>query len=203
MAYKKYIFSIIICLILVLITAFVITFLHSYSVEEFNFDSIRKNEKIKWNGPKEGEKINLSNFKNEKGESFPNLTNNNLVLISFVNPRCKMCEDSKDLIKQVQLRSTSKNVQFGIVSLFPPSKKKFFDYAKKLFGENRIYIWEGEQIPRSLREMVIPSHLLLDGDGIVLRRFPGSSLKTEIREQMANQIIEEMNLEIDKNIVRE
>jgi hypothetical protein len=86
---KKTLFVICGLLVMVLLT----TWARSYFSARNDFASIRKNEEIDWRGPKEGEKIELRQFRSERGESFPSLPNKSLVLISVVDPRCEMCRD--------------------------------------------------------------------------------------------------------------
>jgi hypothetical protein len=37
--------------------------------------------------------------------------------------------------------------------------------------------------------MVLPSHLLLDANGLIVRKWPGTDQSAKVREKMANQIV--------------
>jgi hypothetical protein len=163
-------------------------------VAKYDYDLIRKNEKIEWGGPREGEKIELSKFRTEQGEPFPEFPEKSLILLSVSDPRCEMCRLSVDLIEQVETEAKLNQVKFFIVSLVPEvTKAEFFHYVKKLGKAEESYSWQGEKesILPALQKMVVPSHLLINEKGIVLRRFPGSSREKAIRVQMAKQIIAE------------
>jgi hypothetical protein len=163
-------------------------------VTRFDFDSFRKNEQLEWNGPKEGERIDLTQFRTEQAESFPQFPANSLILLAVIDPRCKMCRRSADLMEQVQAEVRSHGVNFLIVSFVSDvQKEEFFAYAKTLCKADEIFLWEGEKelVLPALRKMVLPSHILINEEGIVLRRFPGSSNDKAIRDQMAKQIIAE------------
>lgn len=43
-------------------------------------------------------------------------------------------------------------------------------------------------VPSSLSQMVVPSHLLLSKDGIVVNKWPGTHQDPVVRQQMVNQI---------------
>jgi hypothetical protein len=188
-ALRKYILFVI-CGLLVMV--FLTNWARSYFSAGNDFASIRKNEKIDWGGPKEGERIELSQFRSERGESFPLLPSKSLILISAVDPRCEMCRFSEDLIEQVRSEAKLNEVKFFVVSFASDiPKERFFSYAKTLSKSDESYVWQGEKetLLPALQKMVIPSHLLINEQGTVLRAFPGSSREKTIRVEMAKEII--------------
>ena len=106
-----------------------------------------------------------------------------------------MCLVSTDLFERVRSEAKSNQIYFFIVSIAPEDRKEqFFDYAETLPKSDGIY-WrqtETDELSDSLQKMVVPSHLLINEQGIILRHFPGSSSEKTIRDRMASQIITEM-----------
>lgn len=169
--------------------------------KNFDFDSIRKKQNLEWTGPSEGETVNLNGFRTKEGDSFPQLPKHSLILLSIVDPKCKMCQASQDLIVQVQSEAKFNQIYSAVVSLSQPqNNKEYFDYADTLSKSDKTYLWEENKntLSPALQKMVVPSHLLLNENGVILRRFPGGSSDKSIRIQMANQIISEMLLEKSK-----
>lgn len=192
---RRNLLFVICCLLLSLIVAVLTSWAKSYLwIAKYDYDSIRKNEKIDWGGPKEGKKIELNKFRTEQGESFPEFPEKSLILLSLSDPRCEMCRLSADLIEQVESEAKLHKVNFFMVSVVSDiPTEEFFRYARKLHESEKTYLWQSEKelILPALQKMVVPSHLLINEKGIVLRRFPGSSRDKTIRVQMANQIIAE------------
>lgn len=192
---KKTLLSVGICLLLTVIIFFSIKLVRWSFSDKFNFDSVRQNANLDWTGPKDGETITLTNLKTKQGEQFPQLPKQSLILLSIVDPNCQMCKVSQDLITQVQSEAESNQIYFAMVSFIPQANtEKYFNYAETLSKSDRVYLWQGEKdnLLPDLQKMVVPSHLLINEQGIILRRFPGSSKDKAIRNQMANQIITEM-----------
>ena len=76
---------------------------------------------------KNDEKIELSKFRTEQGEPFPEFPEKSLILLSVSDPRCEMCRLSVDLIEQVETEAKLNQVKFFIVSLVPEvTKAEFF-----------------------------------------------------------------------------
>lgn len=161
----------------------------------FDYDSFRKNV---WSGPKEGERIELGGLKSCDGEVFPQVPHKSLILLAVVDPNCEMCRMSADLINNVEREAESRGLTFFVVSFASTApKEEFFTYADSVFKAAHSYYWEDRQLDPlpSLKKMVVPSHLLIDENGVILRRFPGSSADRLIRAEMATQIIREITQE--------
>lgn len=192
---KKNLISFGVCLLLTAIVFFSIKLVKSSFSYKFSFDSRRENANFDWSGPKEGERINLNNFKTKQGEQFPQLPKQSIILLSIVDPNCRMCRVSEDLITQIQSEAKSNQIYYFMVSFAPQeSSEKYFEYAETLSKSDKVYLWQGEKddLSSALQKMVVPSHLLINEEGLIIRCFPGSSTDKAIRSQMANQIITEM-----------
>lgn len=194
MLLRRNVFVLLCCFLTVLISAFFTNLAKSYLFDRFDYDLIRKDENVAWSGPKEGEKIELTGFKDEQSKQFPQLPEKSLILFSLINPKCGMCKRSADLIEQVRDEAKLHQVKFFMVSVASDiSKEEFFEYAKTFGKLDGIYSWENEKelVLPALQKMVIPSFILVSEQGVVLRRFPGTSNEKTIRDQMARQIITE------------
>lgn len=192
---KKNLIAFGICLTLIATFYLSIKLAKQYFLGKFNFDSVRENKNLDWNGPKEGETIDLSNLKTKQDKPFPVLPKQSLILLSIVDSKCWMCRTSQDLITQVQLAAKSYQIHYGMVSFVSrANSEEYFDYAETLSNSDEIYLWQGEKdsLSPTLQKMVVPSHLLVNEQGVILRSFPGSSADKEIRSQLANQIITEI-----------
>jgi hypothetical protein len=113
-----------------------------------------------------------------------------------------MCQLSTDLIEGIRSEAESHQIKFFVVSFVSESpKEEFFRYANRLCDAGQSYYWQGnkDSVLPALRKMVVPSHLLIDENGRVIQRFPGSSAEKPMREQMARQIIRE-TLEAKTNL---
>ncbi|MBA2495110.1 MAG: hypothetical protein H0V31_10510 [Acidobacteria bacterium] len=63
------------------------------------------------------------------------------------------------------------------------------------------FLWIGgvNNILPSINKMVLPSHILVDRQGEVIKTFPGTDKEKSVRERMANQIVNEIK-EISHNL---
>lgn len=178
------------CLAIVLLVASLTKNAKTYL--SFDYDSVRKDGTVTWGGPKEGETVNLTMLRNERAESIP--ADKPLILLLLVDPRCQMCRESADLFEQVQLDATSHGIEFLVASFGgPSSREEFFGYARTLCDSSHAFYWDGEKglVSPAVQQMAVPSFLLLNQRGLVLRRFPGGSKDSVIRSRMAAQIIAE------------
>lgn len=170
------------------------------STNRFDYTQYSNNEALAWTGPKQGEKIDLRNLHNQQGQELP-FNKNRLIVLGFVSSKCWMCAESGDLFEYVKTNSLKNGVDYYLVSLGTnETPDEFFHYASTLNLTSDSYIWKEnkEDINLSLQNMVVPSHILVNQDGVVLRRFPGSRKEKESREQMGNQTVDEILEEKEK-----
>lgn len=146
-------------------------------------------DSIDWHGPNVGERVDLRGLKAINGDPFPELQPNGIILLTVVNPRCEMAEISRDLIEKVRLAAKARNVYVAMVS-FSPDNEDFYAYATSKFDYTTIFSWQGEEVlaSESLRNLVVPSHLILNDQNIVLNKFLGSSKDVEKRNEISNAI---------------
>lgn len=170
-----------------------------YAFPKKPYDSIRNLAKDKsWFGPGTGERIELFGFRSENGASIPLLRPGQLVLLTLIDANCRMSATSEDLITEVRSHAKARGIEAYIVSYSHTEgtdNKDYFLTQKNLFGSDDLYIWNDHDGMRQmhLEGMVLPSNLLLAGDGTVLVKFPGSSKESETRAKMTQQIIQEID----------
>jgi len=163
---------------------------HSQS-EGFDFNVILSNGKV-GTGPEIGERIDLENLTGPDGKSLANSIGLHPVVIVAVNPGCAMCRVSADKMSEIRTRLEPAGVEYYIVSFATSSNPiAFFKFADSLnLGAPAFLRSTGEvTLPERFTAMVVPSHFLIDRNGKVLKKWPGSNNAEAIRQRMANQIV--------------
>lgn len=187
---------ILIGLVVFSVFALITTRLFEWTNFERPFDKIQSFESDKdWAGPKIGEIISLSGFKNESGHSLTDSRADGYILLSLLDEECKMSQSSTDLVKEVSSFSSNKNIHFSVISYARKTKKPSFSSLVNNFGSEQVFIWD-DSVPRQvgLEKMVIPSHILIEASGLVVAKFPGGSHEEETRQKMSKQIIDDVLL---------
>lgn len=154
----------------------------------FDFRALRSET---WKGPDIGEKIDLKMLKAADGSGIAQLLGKQPVMLASINPTCGMCKVARDEMLFVREMLVPEGVQYYAVCFNPTGPAhNFFGYAKALRFPDPAFEWQGEESPlRGVRDMTVPSHLLVNQEGIVLQVWPGSSAEKDIRQRMATQII--------------
>jgi hypothetical protein len=143
-------------------------------------------------GPKVGERIDLDRLKGPGGKSLADTIGERPAVIVAVDPLCGMCRESADEMRDIRTRVAPSGVQYYLVAFSTPTTPSdFFKFADSLNTGAQACLWstnEGEP-PRQLSEMLVPSHFLIDRNGVVIKKWPGSSATESVRRRMANQIV--------------
>lgn len=161
--------------------------------EGFNFSALRSAE-IKWRGPAIGEKIDLSLLRASSVTRLSDAIGGKPVLLVSVNPECRMCKNFVDEMQYLRQHILPLGTQYYAVSFTTSnSPADFQQYAKALGFDSPAFQWlkEAPVPPALVTEMTIPSHLLVDGTGTVIRVWSGSNADAEIRQRMGGQIVED------------
>lgn len=149
-------------------------------------------EKLDWVGPKVGDRINLSRLSTQDGETLADLAGNNLVMLVLVDPECGACKAASDEMRDVQNRIARAGIGYYPASVTArQSPSEFLEYTQSLGIRGPALLWQeqDESPPASLFGMVLPSHLLLDNSGVIVRKWPGTDKSPQVRRRMANQIV--------------
>jgi hypothetical protein len=143
-------------------------------------------------GPKLGERLNLSLFRGSDGATLRDAMRGRAAVVALVDYECDMVRDATDQLRGVREHLAPRGIGYYLVSLNPGrDPADFFHYADSLGLRTASFSWsEGAEIrPSSFWMMVRPSHLLLDGDGTVLLKWPGTSADPQTRRRLWRQIV--------------
>jgi hypothetical protein len=159
--------------------------------EGFNFQALRSSENA-WRGPDVGFKIDLTRLKTQDGRTLASSVGQRPIMISTVHPDCGLCRTAND--EMIQLRDELKKREINYyISYFAwkPPQLDFFKYSDSLNIGVPAYLWNAEDgpPPESVFTMTVPSHMLLNSDGTVIRVWPGSYNDKHVRQRMALQIL--------------
>ena len=144
-------------------------------------------------GPKVGEKIDLTNLKARDGKRLSSIEGHQMMVLATIDPSCVACKiAAADQLRDVQSRIAEFDVPFYLVS-FTTSKPRdeFFRYTDSLDIAVPAFLWDmsEQKPPDALYTMVLPSHILVDRNGIVILKWAGTDNRKPIRARMANQIV--------------
>ncbi len=159
--------------------------------EGFNFTPLRSTENV-WRGPEIGEKIDLTRLKMKDGRTLASTIGKQASVLVLVNPDCAMCRTASDGMQYLREKLATLDTTYFVVSFAkPPAHIDFFEYAESLGVGAPSFLWDVADgpPPPSLFGMSVPSHLLVNSDGIALCVWPGSSEEKSVRDRMAYQIV--------------
>lgn len=189
----KKILGLFLCVLVCLMTAFTVKYLYSsltaYFTSDYEFYSAEED-------PKVGEVISLDGLKDKDGNSFYDAKHKNLILLGIIDSDCGACLVAKDQIKLIQEGIENLEVEYVFVS-FTSNKTsdEFSNYVKANYQSTNSFLWENISLPspKSLSTAVVPSHILIDSNGTILKTFVGTDRDDSTRKRMANKIIKEIN----------
>lgn len=144
-------------------------------------------------GPKVGEKIDITNLKAHDGKRLSSIEAPRMMMLATVDPSCVACKiAAADQLRDVQSRIAEFDVPFYLVS-FTTSKPRdeFFSYTDSLDIAVPAFLWDKNEKkpPDALYTMVLPSHILVDRNGVVILKWAGTDNRKLVRARMANQIV--------------
>jgi hypothetical protein len=192
---KRYILSICICLFFT--AAIVVAFKgfdYFNNIQGYNYDSFIGKE-YDWTGPKTGDVINLEYLTDENNKPLSEVSNQRLILLSVLDPECGACGMARDQMKFLQENLANKDVDYFIISFSQKlSPIELSRYTKSMNLAVSTYSWAGnyKDIIPSINKMVLPSHILVDAKGNVIKTFPGTDNQKSVRDKMVYQIIKEI-----------
>jgi peroxiredoxin len=186
-----------VCLIIIPVVASGVKY--SYSLLNYHFFESHEFP-VETTGPKIGETISLNYLKDKTGRTVSESKNGKILLLGIVDPDCGACKLAKDQITWVQEGVQSKNVEYILVSFTSTNSEKFFKYTDSFGFPTNAFLWSDFNNTQSdsLQAIVVPSHILIDSSGRILKRFPGTNAERYVRRNMASQIIKEVLEEKDK-----
>ena len=163
----------------------------------FDFRPMLEDNNIAW-GPRIGERIDLMNLRAHNGSPLANFIRSDLIMLATIDPECGASRAASDQMRYVSEQMNGAGIQYVLASFTSTiSATNFFRFADSLELTTPAYLWDrSESIPPpTLFYMVIPSHILVDRNGIVVRKWPGTNNERPTRERMANQIVSDALVE--------
>lgn len=143
-----------------------------------------------WIGPGVGERIEIGRLKDASGKRLEDVVDDMSMLV-LVDPACAA---GKAVSEELTLVRESVN-KFGIKTYFVcvtslTSATNLSEYTESLAPQVPAYAWSDREVlpPEKLYLMVVPSHILIDKAGVIIRKWPGTSRDESVRRSMAEQI---------------
>lgn len=143
-------------------------------------------------GPRIGDRINVREFRSSAGKALiDEIKNHPFTMVVLVDPQCGACAASKDQIWEIREAIDNSPIYYCVLMLTKDEQSAAYqEFADALGLKDRFFVSSPEKKPNDvLATMVIPSHLLIDSTGSVVRKWPGTNRNSEVRMKMANQII--------------
>ena len=160
----------------------------------FNYNSSRE-PAHGYEFPGYGEKIDLANLKERTVTgSEPTLAEKlggRTAILVAIDPTCSFCFLAADQMKFVHDQTAKTNIPYYLVALRPIENAAATKYREKVGSDIPLFTWSNDQpLPRkSLSQMPTPTHMLVNGEGTILRIWPGSSSEGTARSRMGIQIV--------------
>ena len=136
-----------------------------------------------------GEKLDVENIKDSKGNSLLSYSNQNLTLLVAIDPTCPACNFSKDMMNEISV--TTKSIKVSYYPLLISSINSNFDvqkYTQSLGFADYFYLLSETPSQNALKQIITPSHILIDKKGTVIQAWYGSNKDEEVRKRMSDQI---------------
>ena len=120
-------------------------------------------------------------------------------MLVLVDSQCGASKAASDQLRSVRDSIAAEGVPYYLVSItssVPPMN--FFNFANGLSLDAEAYLWDMKEAKPSneLFSMVLPSHILVDRNGTIIRKWPGTSPNQSIRQKMARQIVSDTSKEL-------
>lgn len=169
-----------------------------FLTEGFNFNSLRARD-IEWRGPEIGYKLDLTRLQDRNGNSLASVVGKGPAMLVSVNSQCGMCSIATDQMLRLRNELSSKGLNYYVLFFVSQNPEADFQYADTLNLRAQTFVWNAKSgpPPEDVFKMAAPSHLLIKGDGTVIRVWPGSYAEKSVRDRMAQQILADTSVVID------
>lgn len=137
-------------------------------------------------GPPNGTQLNLARLKTRDGEVLANVISKPLTMLVTVDPDCGACKVASDEMRDVQSRVEPLGMSVTATVTSPQASADFFSYTDSFGFNSPGFLWakDEEKPPEALFTMVVPSHILIDRNGVVEIRFQQPLTKTVWRREV-------------------
>lgn len=143
-------------------------------------------------GPTLGAKIDLSRYKAPDGSSLKDAITGEPAMLFVVDPGCRACTLASDQLRLIQKQVADAGMNTFVV-MFSTAEKSAaaFSYGESLGLASKTFICTiDEDVKKdSVFRMVVPSHILVEKNGSVINKWPGTSPDPVARKRIVNQVV--------------
>lgn len=143
-------------------------------------------------GPTLGAKIDLSRYKAPDGSSLKDAITGQPAMLFVVDPGCRACTLASDQLRLIQEQVSDAGMNTFVVMFSTAEKSaEAFSYAETLGLASKTFICTIDEAVKtdSVFRMVVPSHILVEEDGTVINKWPGTSPDPVARKRIVNQVV--------------
>jgi hypothetical protein len=162
----------------------------SVFADRITFDFPNEN-RPDWAGPKSGESLDLSQLISFGNSRASDLGRDSPILLTVIEKDCWATKLAKEQISFIESESRRIGLNHIVVSLNSKyNLDEIYTFSSGLGLNSDVYVWvpNSSEVNRSLVMMVVPSHVLVKGDGTVIKSFPGTSKDRRVRQHMAAEM---------------
>ena len=146
-------------------------------------------------GPAVGEVLDLSSIRTRTNSTFAQtLKDRPLAMLALIDPHCGACSASKTSLRSLGEQLEKGGIRYYVLMIPEGTEpQKYFTYVDAMNLNAESFIWPTAETnaPASLLTMVVPSHLLVTGEGRIVGKWPGVPRNAESRDNAFSQIATE------------
>ena len=146
-------------------------------------------------GPALGTQIDLSGYKTRDGSNLKDAIKGRSAMLFVVDPQCPACQAASDQLAGIKERLAHMGVTTFIV-MFSKTENaaNAFSYAESLAIGSEAFVRPKDDTVKtdSVFRMVVPSQILIDKEGTVINKWPGTSPDPVVRKKIVNQIVSDV-----------
>lgn len=146
-------------------------------------------------GPALGTQMDLSRYRTRNGSSLKDALNGRPALLFVVDPQCPACQAASDQLTGIREGLSVAGVATVIV-MFSKTENaaNAFSYAESLVIGSEAFVSPIDETVKtdSVFRMVVPSQILVDKEGTVINKWPGTSPDPVARKKIVNQIVSDV-----------
>ncbi|HEU4510487.1 MAG TPA: hypothetical protein VFR78_19790 [Pyrinomonadaceae bacterium] len=143
-------------------------------------------------GPALGAKVDLSMYKAPDGSSLADAITDQPAMLFVVDPGCRACTLASDQLRLIQEQVSEAGMNtFLVMFSTVETSARAFSYADSLGLASKTFVCTTDEAVKtdSVFRMVVPSHILVEKDGTVINKWPGTSPDPVARKRIVNQVV--------------
>jgi hypothetical protein len=143
-------------------------------------------------GPTLGARIDMSRYKAPDGSSLKDAMTGQPAMLLVIDPGCRACTLASDQLQLIEEQIADAGMNTFVVMFSTADKSvKAFSYAASIGLASKTFICTIDEAAKtdSIFRMVVPSQILVDKDGTVINKWPGTSPDPVARKKIVNQVV--------------